>query len=84
MSCTAILNISTRVYHTCDHICHVSLFYDVIIHYKRNIALSCLPITRCANAYNEDDLVGVSWHTRFCCMYHDCAYTEFAGHGYLL
>ena len=42
----------------CDHICLVSMFYDVIIRYGHNIALLCVPITWYAIAYNEDDLAG--------------------------
>ena len=65
-SATPLTNTSTRVSHTCDHICHVGILYDTIIRHRREIALVCVFITWCA--YNEDDLAGKSWYTRFWCL----------------
>ena len=61
---TALTNTSTRVSHSCDHVCRVSMFYDVIIRCRHRIALFCVPITWCASAYNEDDLAWESLYTR--------------------
>ena len=55
-----LTNTSTRVSHTCDHICRVSMFYDVIIRYRKKIAFFGVPVTWCASAYNEDDVAGGS------------------------
>ena len=46
---TALTITSTRVSNTCDHTCHVSKFYDVIICYRHRIAFFRVPITWCAN-----------------------------------
>ena len=77
-------NTSTRVSHSSDHVCHVSMFHDVIIHCRHKIALFCVPITWCANAYNENDLARESWYTRFWCRWHDCVYNKCAYDEYLL
>ena len=76
---TALTNTSTRVSHPCGHICPGGMFYDVIIRYRHRIALFCVPVTGVlVSAYNEDDLAGESWYTRFWFLYSDCAYNECA------
>ena len=42
----------------------------------RHIWLFCVPVSWCANAYNEDDLAGESWYTEKVCMYRDRACNE--------
>ena len=61
-------NASTRVSQTRDQICYFSMFDDVIIRFWHKIALFGVPITWCASAYNEEDLAGESWYTRFWCL----------------
>ena len=65
---TALTNTSTRVSHTCDHICHVSMFYDVISRCKHIITFFGVPVTWCANAYNKENLAGDTWYARFWCL----------------
>ena len=64
-SATALINTSARVSRSCDHICLVNMFYDVVTRVRHKIALFCVPITWCASAYNIDDLAWESWYTRF-------------------
>ena len=71
----ALTNTSTRVIHTSHQICHVIMFYDVIIRYTHRIALFGVLAMWCA--YNEDDLAGESWYPRCWCSERDCAYNEY-------
>ena len=53
------------------------MFYDVILRYRHKIEVFFVSITRCAIAYNEDDVAGESWYTRFWFLWRDCANKEY-------